>query len=88
MSLLGKILNEHFLNMASVGNRGIVVESATHGSHCDDEGRVVRALYDILVQLDDLFDSRDYNTLSEIALQFIMECLQLTGKCALASDLI
>lgn len=71
MSLLGKILDEHFLNMASVGTRGIVVESAAHGSHCDDEGRVVRALYDILVQLDDLFDPRDYNTILETAFQWI-----------------
>ena len=31
-----------------------------YGSHCDDEGRVVRALYDILVQLNDFLNSSNY----------------------------
>lgn len=48
MPLLSKVLDEHLLDLALVGVREISVGVA-YGSHCDDEGRVVRALYDILV---------------------------------------
>ena len=60
MPLLSKVLDEHLLNLVLAGMRVIEVEGLAHGSHCDNERCVVRALYDILVQLDNLLDSSNY----------------------------
>lgn len=60
MPLLSKVLDEHLLNLVLAGMRVIEVEGLANGSHCDNESCVVRALYDILVQLDNLLDSSNY----------------------------
>lgn len=63
MPLLSKVLDEHFLNLVSAGVRVIEVEGLAYGSHCDNEGCVVRTLYDILIQLDNLLDSSNYRNM-------------------------
>jgi hypothetical protein len=62
MPLLSKVLDEHLLDLTLAGVPGMF-EGVAYGSHCDDEGRVVRALYDILVQLNNLLNSSNYKNL-------------------------
>lgn len=46
------------------GRGGAVDGGVAHGSHSDDKSRVVGALYNIVVELNDLFDSRDWKHVS------------------------
>lgn len=63
------MLNEHLLTIGLVGARGTMFGSMAHSSHCNDEGRIIRALHNILVQLDNLLDTRNYETLSGTSIQ-------------------
>lgn len=66
MSLLSKVLDEHFLAIGISRRRQDTRADrrVAHGSHGDDEGRVARALYDILVQLNNLLDSGYWSDVS------------------------
>lgn len=57
MALFGEVLDEHLLEFASVVVYGMEVEGVTNGGHGDDKRRIVGALYNVVVQLNDLFDA-------------------------------
>lgn len=46
------------------GREGEVDGGVAHGSHSDDKSRVVGALYNIVIELNDLFYPRDWEIVS------------------------
>lgn len=69
------------------GRGGAVDGGVAHRSHGDDKGRIVGALYDIVVELNDLLDSRDWKLVSLVRSP-LSALLVRTRKRSLSSDLL
>lgn len=70
------------------GRGGVVDSGVAHSSHGDDKGRIVGALYDIVIELNDLLDSRDWKYISLARSLILSSLLVRTGKRSLSSDLL
>lgn len=86
MTVLGEILDEHLLELVSAGMQRPSAGGGAHSSHGNDKGRVVGALHDIVIKLDNLFDPRYWEGVSSVSL--LAGVFVRTGEGALPSDLI
>lgn len=59
------------------GREGAVTGGVAHGSHSNDKSRVVRALYNIVVELNDLLNPGDWKHVS-FARSLVFERLACT----------
>lgn len=60
----------------------------TYCSHGNNKSRVVGALHNILIKLDDLLDTRNWSSRSIMRVIFAAQLTVLTRECALAGDFI